>query len=136
MTAFSDIERKIRQRLVTNWNDTPIQFVNTPSPLIEPPFIYCEIMFAASEQTSIGQGVAARQFRHSGIIMITIYVARNIGSGEITSYADSLAAIFRSANIDGVVCSAPVLDRARPADAEGQYWMRTLTIPFYANAIL
>ncbi len=135
MSVYSDIERKIRQQLVTNWATTPIKFPNTPIPAIEPPFVYCDVLFAAAEQVSIGAAYS-RQYRHSGIIQLTIYVARNIGSGEITGYADSLAAIFRGQNLSGVVCSAPVLDRARPADAEGQYWMRTLTIPFYYNAIL
>lgn len=135
MTIFATIEQAIRERLAANWLTTPIKYENTPSPAVEPPFVYLETRFVGSDQVSIGTGASARRYRQRGLIIIGIYVTKNAGAGLAAQYADSIAAIFRGQTFGGVVCLAPVPDRGRPADDEGNYWLKTLTCEFYSDAL-
>lgn len=135
MSTFAAIESAIRSRLAAAWTTTPIFYANTSGPKLESSFIYLDVRFVGSEQESIGTGAENRKYRHRGFIMIGIYTPKNVGSGLSAQYADTLAAIFRGQTFGGVVCLAPVADGGRPADDEGNYWLKTLTCEFYSDSI-
>lgn len=134
-TIYADIESAIRTRLAANWSATPIKYGNTPSPAVEPPFIYVEIRHTGSRQTSVGTGDSNRRFRQTGLIIIGIYVKKNDGTGLAAQYADTLCDIFRGKTFGGVVCSNCYPDGGRPADDQGNYWMKTLFCEFYSDAL-
>lgn len=134
-SIYSTIEAAIRQRLADNWSTTPIKYGNTPSPAVEPPFVFLEIRHTSARQIGIGTGETNRLYRQSGLILIAIYVKKNDGTGLAAQYADAICDIFRGKTFGGVVCSTCYPDGGRPADDQGNYWMKTILCEFYSDAL-
>lgn len=61
---------------------------------------------SGANQITIGPS-GSRDFRHTGLIFVQIFVRESTGPGLASQLADTVASIFRSDSADGLVYDAP-----------------------------
>lgn len=104
--TFQAQQIAIEQRLRDNWSTTPVEYPNSEfEPTNDDPFVRLSVINGPANQVDWGK--STNTFRHFGVIVCQIFVPINVGSGLAYSYADSLAAIWRTARFGGITCLAP-----------------------------
>lgn len=126
--SYATVERDIEQRLTDNWATTVIDInpnVDFTPPAHETSWIKLRIMNEDVNRKNIGNpGV----HRVDGTIVINIYTALNEGSRTGMAHGDTLAALFRDKQFNGITC------REATVKAAGQFegrWQTNVLIPFY-----
>ena len=130
--GFAAERLAIEKRLDDNWATTPIAFENVPyDPVTGTAYVALAIVDGPAEQVSLGDGVAALH-RSVGTIEIDIYVPIDSGTNTGRTYADSIAAIFRtwSDTTSGVHCRSPNISKI--GEDSGWYSFK-VTVPFYMD---
>lgn len=134
MTAFSEATSYIRKRFDDNFNVTNVYKVFENNSF-EPPtdgkksFVYLEVLPGNSFQQSLGS-TTLRKYRHIGLIQVHIFTPVNTGTGKAMEYADSIAAIFRGVEFNGVICRDVSIGQGEKSDDDGNWWRTTISITF------
>jgi hypothetical protein len=106
----------IETRFLDNYTGTPVA-MDDSGPVIDPDtrlivdqpddaaWVRLSVRGAREEQASLG-GVATKQFRNFGLIMIQIFVPTRDGHAAGRALADTIGAIFRTQQFGGITCRA------------------------------
>ena len=130
MTAYATATKAIVDRLIAQWNTTPIVISNTDYAAVEgTSFVHCHVHWSGADQVAFGD--TQNRFRHEGEILIEILTPSDSGPGLGLEYADSIAAIFRAKSFGGVECMAAQVTGSSKAGPLGNFWNTILIIPFY-----
>jgi len=132
MTFLAEI-KAIEGRLKTAWTTTtPIRYENmeyTPTPGTA----WIEITVSNGESFQPDINNDAPKYRNLGIIGINIYVPKGTASHIARGYCDTLAAIYRSKQFDGIVCRTPEIQYI---GTEEQWAVYNVSTPFYRDELL
>lgn len=131
MTAFKTASQAITNRLVANWDTTPIVLPNSGFvPTTDTPFVSLQIDFSTASQIAFGSPL--QRHRMNGVISIEILTPVNEGAGLGLTYADTIAAIFRAQQFSGVLCFAPSIASQQQVKHEtSEFWNTPLLCPFW-----
>jgi hypothetical protein len=130
--ASSAVVTAVEARLAANWTDTPVISPNVTgdTPPDGSPFV--TLQFPVAVETHVGMAnVGNRTFREEGTIRFVLTIARVLGQSVGLKYCDDLAALFRATQFDGVstfAASPPIVNNAND---EGNYWVMSVSIPYY-----
>lgn len=129
--SFATTRRDIEQRFVDNWATTIISFDNVPfnKPENDTEWVYFRIFENPSQRITLSRRSVHRA---TGLIAVQIYVAKNTGTQLARSYADTIAAIFRDQQFNGVTCQEASVTNV--GDFENWYQVN-VTIPYYVDAV-
>lgn len=100
--GFSTVSRDIEQRINDNWISTKIAYENVPlNPKPDPTdsWIQVKVFDDVSTRITIGAGGTHRQ---TGTLVIEIYTPLNEGNRSAKDYGDTLAALFRDVQFNGL----------------------------------
>ena len=137
---FSEISSKIRQRITSNAGGLPVMYENMPKEqvrdvngLMPNEFIYVDIMFASSEQVSIGNPNKGKH-RYAGVVSVHIFTQIATGDGRAYEIADAIGNAIKSSTLDNITYRASNIDAGSLAnDKDGKYWRITLATPFFSD---
>ena len=129
--SYATARRDIEKRLQNNWATTEVAYDNVP--FKEPPqdtsWLRLKIFEDSANRINIGTpGV----HRVNGTIAIEIYTPKDTGTETIREHGDTLAALFRDVQFNGITCRSPSL--RMNGDFNG-WFQATLTIPFFWDGV-
>jgi len=125
--SYSTVVRDIEQRLVDNWATTRID-INPNAPFKTSDgeeFVKLRVYNESSSRKTIG---ATGVHRQNGTIIIQIYTNLAEGTRKGIGYGDTLAALFRDQQFNGITCREALVEDI--GEFEGR-WQTNLVIPFY-----
>lgn len=150
MADYAGATASIRERLVANWNVTPITFQNEPVPEPWPPtvadpvapdfprpapWVHLEISSTGSEMRGVGKP-GSQVWIYDGLISVHVFVPEGSGDGLARQHAVALGEIFRAKVFyrEAPGCYvrtwAPRVDGGGDADHDGNWYRVTMTCPF------
>lgn len=96
VAVFEPIRVMVENRFKTGWSTrTPIKFPNVA--FAQPPnaaWVSLSIRWGESQQASIGP-VTRRLERHSGVVVVQVFVPKNSGEKALSEHLDFAASLFR-----------------------------------------
>lgn len=127
--GFNSERASIESRLQDNWSTTTIKIENVPfkTPTDQSPWIRLTIIDGESNQIDL-----AGLHRRVGIIIISVFTQKNSGTVTARTYADTIAAIYRSARFGNVVCYSPTIIRVGTTE---EWYQLNIKIPFYVDEV-
>ena len=129
--TFQAAEIAIQQRLRDNWTTTPISYDNSDfSAQNDVPYIHLSVIDGFASQVDWGK--PTNTYRHLGVIVCQIFVPIGVGTGLAKGYADSIAAIWRSARFSGITCLTP---RVEKVGEIGSWFQINVTVDFRRDEI-
>lgn len=119
---FEKSRLSLESLIADNWTTTPIAYDNVSKK--GDPDAYIEVMISEgdSSQISLGTGGAHRRV---GILVIKIFVPKDTGTKLARQYADTLAALVKSVQIDEITLFSPTL--VRIGQVESKYQLNVVT---------
>lgn len=128
--SLATARRDIEKRLADNWATTPIAFDNVNfTPPEDAAWIRLVIQDGDAFRVCVGNPGHHRQ---TGVIMLRIYVPLNGGTNTARQYADTLAALFRDVQFNGITCreASPI----NLGEVEGWY-AYSINIPYFYDGV-
>lgn len=131
-TGFDNAQQLIEQKFNTAWNAaTPIAFDNVE---FDPPatvdqWVRLNVLDEAAFVAGMGGGV--NLYRHPGIVIVQVFIRDGSGIREAKQLADTVAAIFRGANENGILYRAPYVETVGPNNG---WFQVNVNIPFHWDA--
>lgn len=131
-TDFDNAQELIEQKFTTAWGaTTPVGYDNVeyePAPNVLQ-WVRLNVLDEAAFQT--GMNGTDNLYRHPGTIIIQVFVREGKGVREAKQLADTVAAIFRGANENGILYRAPSIERIGPNNG---WFQVNVNIPFHWDA--
>lgn len=128
--SFSTARRDIEKRLDANWATTPVAFENVKfNPPNDSPWVKLRIFENSVNRINIG---SPGFHRAQGTIIVEIYTLLGTGSNTGRSYADTIAAIFRDAQFNGITCREASVEIAGEING---WWQTNVSIPFFWDGV-
>ena len=129
---FEDAQKAIETRFTTQWAAaTEVAYDNvvyTPgSTVVE--WVRLNVLTGISTVASLGG--ATNLYRSVGVVVVQVFVKEGEGARKALLLADTVAAIFRGIQADGVLYRAPSIDRIGPSDG---WYQINVNIPFQWDA--
>lgn len=93
-------------------------------------FVRLTLQPGIQDQLELG---SPRTFRTNGRAVASIHAPLAIGDGAAITLADAVADAFRAVEADGVTYRTPSLT---PVRRQGAWWVVSVEIPFYVEAIV
>lgn len=109
---YSEEKVAIEQYFESNWSHTPIVFENGES-INTSEWVRLTILNGEAFQASLGDNPA---FRHIGVVIVSIFIPKDVGSGRALQLADLVDSIFRLATISGIVFRVPQIKKIGGGD--------------------
>ena len=101
--TFAAIEQTVQQRMSANWTATKIEWQNTEfEPELGTSFISVTILPGNDEIAGIAGTDSGNMYRKVGVVFFSIFVPVNTGTRQAYTYADTLTALFRGQEINGI----------------------------------
>ena len=125
--SYETTRATIETRLGDNWSTTDIEWPDVHyDPCDGQAYIRLAINFGDSEQISMG--TAVRQYRHVGLLIISIFTPEDGGSKTRIGYADSISSIWRGQTLTGgIIFRSPGVTTLGKVGG----WVQTnVTVPF------
>lgn len=126
--SYADERDAICSRFEAHWaSRTPLAWPNRGFAV--PPereWIRLTILDGDTRQVSIGSP-GANIHRHSGVIVIQVFVPIDSGTRTARDLADQAAAIFRNQRFDGIRCDVPSVREIGP---DGVWFQVNMSCPF------
>jgi len=128
--SLATARRDIEKRLADNWGTTAIAYDNVDfSPPQGAAWIRLALLDGDAFRVTIGNPGTHRQ---TGIILLMIFVPLSEGTHVVRQYADTLSALFRDVQFNGITCreASPVNVGA----VEGWYQYH-VNIPYFYDSV-
>jgi len=124
--SFATARRDIEKRMFDNWATTRIAVDNID---FEPPnneaWVRLQIFENESQRMTIGNPGIHRTI---GLIAISIFVPEGTGTQVARTYADTIAAIFRDVQFNGITCRESTVTNAGNYES---WYQVNVTTEFY-----
>lgn len=120
----------VRARVVANFTSCDVLFPNEAKvspglPVSLDDFVQVEFPIGMSERFGIEFDSSHQE---TGVIRFVVHVKPKGGFDAAVTYADALAAVFRSVRFSGVECSAP--SPLTPLGDSGAYYRASFAVPY------
>lgn len=134
MVGFKEAAAAIVSRFDANWSTTEkVYDADDYKPAAGTNWVALQVNFQDALQTSLNGNNP--KHRLIGVIEIYICTPSNQGIGQGLEYADSIAAIFRNKQFDGITCHSPTVDQGRQVKYEtGVFWVTPVLCGFEYEA--
>lgn len=133
--SSSHVAEKVRARLAANWSTTPIVddvwLLNDASPprgafyWVAPDFW----IGGTEEQITIG-APGNNVFREDGTFQIHVFGLAGNGDTKLREYAETIRAIFRGVNFDGVRCYGADPPTVGYGHEDGRWLRATISVDY------
>lgn len=132
--ASAAVLAAIRARLTANWTATPVIYPNESSatPGDAAAFLTVQFPVALGDQITVG-APGNNVFRDSGAIRFVLAVPIGSGLEQGLAWIDQLRTLFRSVKFASVTTYAPSPAVENNANDDGNYWVLSFSVPFYAD---
>lgn len=129
--GLSTVRRDIEKRVQDNWVTTRVQYENVKftEPKTNENWARLRIFEESANRMNIGQ---PPRHRHTGLIILELYVPENTGTDEIRTMADTFSDLFREAAFNGIQCRAP---NATPVGVINGWYRYNVTVPYFWEGI-
>jgi hypothetical protein len=115
----------IETKLDDNWMTTPIAYENVSfNPPSNSPWIRLFIINGDSGYNTLNS------FRYVGVVTIQVFTPQNGGTNTARKYADTISAIFRGKEFDGLIFRASTVKSVGISDG---WYQVNVTIPFWRD---
>ena len=133
MMPFDEAAKVLEQRFDAQWTATEKTWQTARyDPQAGTEFVYFEVLQADGIQASFGDP-GSNVFRDIGLIQAHVFVPVGTGDGKALQYARQIGEIFKGQNISGILCRAPRIGGGDTGDDDGNFWRRTVSIPFRSD---
>ena len=122
-----DADRQTIEGLL-NWTTTPVVWSGNAETPTSGDWIRVNMLNAESYRSAIHQ----QHYRHPGLLVIQIFVAKNSGNGVALRYGDTIAALYRGVTSGGIKFRAATVREIGPT--EGWYQVN-VEIPFERDEV-
>lgn len=99
-TVFEDQWDAIERRMNANWSGSAFKFDNVPFDYPKEKYVALTVLFGDGFQASLGD---TPFFRQVGVIMLQIFVPKEIGTKDIGTLADKFRQIFNHKQFEGII---------------------------------
>ena len=134
--SLATARRDIESRIAANWATTPVVFDNAPySPQAGQTWVRVQIFEEDVQRINIGN---PGYHRVTGLIIMSIYVPIETGTQTARTYADTLAALFRDVQFNGITCREAVPATIGEITAKGSetgWFQYDISVRFYWDGV-
>ncbi len=138
MTALSR-RAAIEAHFETNWLTTAKAWPNIDFDVPDPPVAWVRLTISASETMQASMGTSPLE-RTSGAVTVQVFTPVNEGPIAGDTLADSVAALFRDSNKNGLNLATSDgdiqfrLPHIRDVGVDGSFYQHNVEIEFFADA--
>jgi hypothetical protein len=124
--SFASERSVIESRFKDNWNTTDIAWSNTSFDIpSNDEWVKFTILNGATIYRSLDGGK-----RHTGVIVVQIFVPVNTGTNTARVYSDTIASIFDSQSFNDVVCDTASI---YTIGETGKWHQMNVEVPFWRD---
>jgi len=133
--SFADERQAIEGRVSTNWTTSPVQYENVPfTAPTDNIYVSLVILPAAASQIDMADSPT---HRHTGVIVMQVFVPVETGTNVARTHADGLAAIFRNAQFAAgssgtILCRSPEINRV---GVQNGLYQLNVSVPYQRDVV-
>ena len=101
--VFEDQWKSIEKRMNANWSGSSVKFDNVPFNYPKEKYVAFHVLFGDGGQASLGD---TPFYRHTGVIMLQIFVPKERGTKDVGTLADRFRQVFNAKQFEGITTRA------------------------------
>jgi hypothetical protein len=129
--ASRHVEEAVEQYLTANWAQSVVIVENAQgeAPQDGSPFLRLQFPLSNTNRWPVNQ----RYYREEGAFRIVIAVERGSGTQKIREWGETLAALFRDREFNGIETQVPSEPFTDDLSDEGNYFVGSMIVPYTYN---